>query len=165
MEWNLIGPEHFQSQTVVLCRRPFEQPIVGGDKPSCRRLFGKREVQRIERPESDRGEFPCTSGCCSARADRRRRGVEPQSCGEPTVFTRVALVFEIMGRLSYEREPTSLDRFENGRHRFRFFPHSVPSGVIERSLETANVEIHSLTHGKPIVPRASRSANEHHDWR
>ena len=56
-ERELIWSEHLDAEERMMLPRAFEQAIIGCGEPVCFRLLGKRQVERIERRESERGEL------------------------------------------------------------------------------------------------------------
>ncbi|MEA2414879.1 MAG: hypothetical protein QOI58_1536 [Thermoanaerobaculia bacterium] len=109
-------------------------------------------MQRIERTKSQSRQRASTIADCTGGCYGHRRGFEPKPGSEATIFTRIALVLEIMGRRSHKFQCATMNGLENRNHGFRFSSDSLRRCVVKRTLETADIEVRDRRHVIIVLP-------------
>lgn len=127
--------------------------VIGGDEPSCGACFCERKVQSIQWTETEAGQFtsPTTRGL--ACRDRNVRVLEPKLSCQPAIFARIARVLEVMSGRAYKPEFAVLHALHDLGHRLRLSQYPRWTGIIERPLEAADVEVCDLAHAFILLPR------------
>gem|GEM_PF-4953059 len=139
-----------------------EQSVIGGHKPSCRRSFRKRKMEGIERTESERSQRTSAVGDCATCCYRHRGGFKPQPRCKPPVLTRIAIVLEVVSRRVHQFQGASLGQLQNRGHTLGFPTDSVRCGVVEGTLETADVEVCDHRHIIIVLPATFEILS--HSW-
>lgn len=142
----LVGLEHLHTQVLMVNPGTLKQPVIGREKPRRLRLFGKCQMQRIERRKSQSGECAGALSGLWVSGNAKHRCVQPQENRQPAVFARIPFVFRVMRGRAHELDSASLGCVQDGGHSFGLAPNSLQRRVIECSLEAADVEVHNVTH-------------------
>lgn len=129
-----------------------QEPIVSRHKPSCRRLLGKRKVQRIERAESESGNLSRALGRRMARSNAKHRRFEPQLRRQAPVFARIPRILEIMSRRAHKLKPAGLCRVQDRRHCLRLSSNPLDRSVVKWTLEATQIEVDDLAHLVIVLP-------------
>src|SRR5213594_1861953 len=135
---NLAGPEHVDTKALPVRVGALQQAVVRSREPSRVRVFGKCQMQGVERAESESDQF--------ARAIRRRvtgryskcRRPQPEARCQSPVLTRIPFIFQVMRGRAHEADAAALCGIENGCDCFSLASHPLLGGVVERSLEAGD---------------------------
>src|SRR5947199_10336857 len=92
----LIWFEHLNAEKRMLLPGAFDQTIIACGEPVRLRLLGKRQMERIERSESERRELARAFGRLRARGYPQWRSFEQQSCRQAPVFSRILFVSKML---------------------------------------------------------------------
>jgi len=93
---DLIGHDYLDAQLLAMPDGDFQEPVISGHEPSCRRSFGECKMQRVERAESESGERASPIDGPRALRGQDHRGFQPQPSGQSPVFAWIPFVLEIV---------------------------------------------------------------------
>ena len=114
-------------------------------------------MQRLERSEPKSCERAGAFRDFTSGQGAYRCCLQPKKSRQPTVFARIPFVLEIMRGGSHDLNPAALGCIQQGSNGFGLAPHSFLRRVIERPLETTDVEVNNLAH-RVIVPFQRRAS-------
>src|SRR5688572_12970836 len=155
----LVRPEHAHMKTRTVTLGTLEQAVIRRHEPLRARFFCKRQVQCIERGESQSGENTGAFGSLMAAGDVKRRRFQPKKGCEATVFTGVSFVLHVMCGRMHKPDSTVAGGVEGSGHGFGLAPDSFHRRIIERPLEATDVEVNDVAHWTMVPLRTNLRSN------